>query len=151
MRANLLGGGCGTSKHIKWVQATGPTKHYFQVQPVRSSNENCGIAALVHYAVGSWMAPRDQPRYDTLRRELGIAKGIALSFDDLDLVARRLQTNYVVYDESGTRVHACDGYPQDGGRNAQLLLEHGHYSLILAQVGRCECGKPDGSSHTCRF
>ncbi len=149
----LGNGGCGTSNHECWVQSTNTEqKQYFRVLPVRSTDNNCGIACLSMYALqGGWVANRKRVKYNALRAQLGIAHGVLLSYDELDRVAENFATNYIVYDMNGYQVHVGNGYAADAGRCAQLLIDQGHYRLILARVGQCACGKPDGEGHICKY
>jgi len=150
-QGDIAAGGCGDNRpHEKWVQGTGSIKNYFRALPVKSNDNNCGIACLAVYALrGGWA--HERRKYNTVRDELGFHHDTLLSFQELDKVAERFATNYVVFDLNGKRLHTGCCYDEDKGRNAHLLLENEHYQLILAQVGQCLCGKPDGEGHTCRF
>ncbi len=149
--ATNLGGGCGTSNHETWKQSLAEDKHFFRVLPVRAKNNNCGIACLVQYGLrGGWMMTQ-RIKYDDMRRELGIQQNSLLTYAEMDKVATRCATNYQIWDIDGSKRHYFEGYPDDKGRCANLLCDQGHYTLILAQVGVCLCGKPDGEGHTCKF
>ena len=152
MRADALGtGGCGKSNRPSWVQSSGTPPHYFHVLPVVSQQNNCAIACLATYALqGGWLMAQ-RIKYNALRRELDIDEGVLLSFSELDRVATRMATNYIVYDVSGERLHYGECYSEDLGRCANLLSSEGHYKLILSQAGQCLCGKPDGEGHTCKY
>jgi hypothetical protein len=155
MQADALGNG-GCSKSVctgkeKWEQSSAEDKHFFRVLPVKSQQNNCAIACLATYSLqGGWLVAQ-RVKYNALRRELGIAEGVLLSFEELDRVATRMATNYQVYDISGERIHYGACYAHDVGRCANLLSAKGHYQLILHQVGQCACGKPDGEGHTCAY
>lgn len=147
----LANGGCGNTSRETWVQSTSDDKHYFRVLPVRSKENNCGLACLATYSLqGGWLNAQ-RIKYNALRAELHIPLEVLPSFAQLDAVATRMATNYQVYDINGDRVHYGMCYPDDAGRCANLLSKDGHYQLILQQVGQCACGKPDGEGHMCKY
>ena len=128
----------------------GETASFFRVLPVRSKDNNCGIALATYALRGGWPGYK-RVKYDCVRDQLGIPRGGLLSYQEMDMVAEHFATNYVVYDIAGKRVHTGKCYDEDLGRNAELLLDSEHYTLILSQVGQCRCGKPDGEGHVCKY
>ena len=148
----LTTGGCDQKGgRESWIQSMAADKRYFRIQRIKTTNNNCAIAAIAHYVqLGGWYGKERIP-CNPLRTKLRIAHGVLLSFDELDRVALELKTNYTVYDIHGEKLHIGLGNPTNLGRMANVLSHAGHYHLVLSTVGQCRCGEPDGPTHRCAY